>query len=82
MLTALTGLSRAEFSLGNKNSAWTQAAQALQFFGEIELYSFFVYLTLADIALLLADRGEIIRSLELYGSGHSTRLPGSLPVVR
>jgi predicted ATPase/DNA-binding SARP family transcriptional activator len=67
MFTALTGLSRTELALGDQNVAWLHAIRALQFYGEIRLYNFFVYLTLADIALLLADRGAIIRSLELYG---------------
>jgi DNA-binding SARP family transcriptional activator/predicted ATPase len=67
MLTALTGLSRAEFALGDEVGAWSHAIQALQLYREIQLYSFFVYLTLAEIALLLADRGELIRALELFG---------------
>ncbi len=67
MLTALTGLSRTEFAFGDKVSAWSHAIQALQLYGESQLYSFFVYLTIAEIALLLADRGEIIRALELEG---------------
>jgi tetratricopeptide (TPR) repeat protein len=67
MLTALTGLSRTGYALGNKVNAWTHAMQALQLYKENHLYSFFVYLTLAEIALLLADRGELIRALDLYG---------------
>lgn len=67
ILTALTGLSRTEFALGDKAGAWSHALQALQLFAEIQLYSFFVYPTLAEIALLLADRGDIIRALELIG---------------
>lgn len=67
MLTALTGLSRTEFTTGDKPGAWKHAIQALQLYGEIQLYSFFVYLTLAEIALLLADLGELIRALELFG---------------
>ena len=66
MLTTLSGLSRTEFALGDKTGAWTHAAQALQLFGEIQLYSFFVYLTLAEIALLLADRGELDWAVELF----------------
>jgi tetratricopeptide (TPR) repeat protein len=67
MLTAITGLSRTEFALGNKAGAKAYAIQALQLYGEIQLYTFFVYLTLAEIALLLADRGELLRALEVYG---------------
>ncbi|MBE0697863.1 MAG: hypothetical protein IH586_13155 [Anaerolineaceae bacterium] len=66
MLTALTGLSRAEFALGSRSSAWHHAKQALTLYTEIHLYTFFVFLTLADIALLLADRGEIFQARELY----------------
>jgi hypothetical protein len=68
MLTALTGLSRAEFALGDRSGAWSHARQALHLYLEAQkLYTFFVYLTVAEIALLLADRGEIVQSLELFG---------------
>jgi predicted ATPase/DNA-binding SARP family transcriptional activator len=67
MLTALTGLSRIEFALGDQIGAWSYAIQALHLYREVQLYSFFAYLTVAEIALLLADRGEIIQALELYG---------------
>jgi tetratricopeptide (TPR) repeat protein len=66
MFTSLTGLSRTEFALGDRPSAWLHARQAIQLYSEIQLYSFFVYLTLANIALLLVDRGEILKGLELY----------------
>ena len=66
MFTSLTGLSRTEFALGDRSSAWLHARQAIQLYSEIQLYSFFVYLTLANIALLLVDRGEILKGLELY----------------
>jgi len=66
MFTALTGLSRAELGLEDRSNAWLHARLALQLYSEIRLYSFFVYLTLADIALLLADRGETNMGLELY----------------
>jgi tetratricopeptide (TPR) repeat protein len=66
MLTALTGLSRTEFALGDKSDAWKHSVQALQLYSEIQLYSFFVYLTLAEIALLLADRGELDWAVELF----------------
>jgi tetratricopeptide (TPR) repeat protein len=66
MLTALTGLSRTEFALGNRSDAWTHANQALQLYREVKLYTFFVFQTLAEIALLLVDQGEIARALELY----------------
>lgn len=66
MLTALTGLSRVEFALGNCSAAWQHAMQALQLYREIQLYTFFVYLTLADIALLLENQGEVVQALELY----------------
>ena len=67
MLTALTGLSRAEFALGDRSGAWSHARQALHLYREAQnLFTFFVYLTVAEIALLLADRGEIVRALELY----------------
>ena len=67
MLTALTGLSRAELALGNRSAAWEHARQALQIYTDIHLYTFFAYLSVAVMALLLADRGEIIQALELYG---------------
>jgi DNA-binding SARP family transcriptional activator/predicted ATPase len=67
MLTALTGLSRAELALGDRAAAWEHARQALKIYTEIHLYTFFAYLSLAEIGLLLADRGEIIQALELYG---------------
>ena len=66
MMTALTGLSRTEYGLGDRSSAWRHARQALQLYSEIGLYTFFVYLTLADIAILLADAGERLRAVELY----------------
>jgi tetratricopeptide (TPR) repeat protein len=66
ILSALTGLSRAELALGNRSAAWEHARQALQIYTEIHLYTFFAYLSVAVMALLLADRGEIVRALELY----------------
>jgi len=66
MMTALTGLSRTEYGLGDRSNAWRHARQALQLYREIRLYTFFVYLTLADIAILLADSGEWLRAVELY----------------
>ena len=67
MLTALTGLSRAEFALGERSNARRHARQALQLFSEMQMYTFFAYLTVAEIALLLVDKGEVVRALELYG---------------
>ncbi len=67
MLTALTGLSRTRLALGDRSGAWTYAHQALRIYNEIRMYAFFVYLTIAEVALLLADQGEVIRALELYG---------------
>ncbi len=67
MLTALTGLSRAELALGNHTSAWLHARQAMQLYGELQLFTFFAYLSVAEIALLLADRGEVVLALELHG---------------
>jgi tetratricopeptide (TPR) repeat protein len=67
MLTALTGLSRAELALGERPEAWEHALQALQIYREIRMYTFFAYLALAEIALLLSERGEIVRALELCG---------------
>ena len=66
MFTTLTGLSRTEFALGDRSNAWLHATQAIQLYSEIQLFSFFVYLTLANIALLLVERGEILKGLELY----------------
>jgi tetratricopeptide (TPR) repeat protein len=66
MLTALTGLSRTELALGNRSAAWEHAGQALKIYTEIHLYTFFAYLSVAEMALLLADRGEVIQALELY----------------
>jgi len=65
-LTALTGLSRAELALGKQADAWRSIRQALQLYRELHLYTFFVYLTLAQVALLLADRGEATRAVALY----------------
>jgi len=67
MFTALTGLSRTEFALGNRPGAWQYIRQALHLYAEIQLYGFFVYPTVAAFALLLADQGGVIRALELYG---------------
>lgn len=66
MMTALTGLSRAELALGNRPGAWQCARQALQLYSEIHIYTFFVYGTLADFALLLADQGDVLQALELF----------------
>ena len=66
ILTALAGLSRAELALGDRAAAWEHARQALLIYTEIHLYTFFAYLSVAVMALLLTDRGEIIRALELY----------------
>jgi predicted negative regulator of RcsB-dependent stress response len=66
MLTALTGLSRAEFALGDRPNAWLHAREAVKLYHEVRLYTFFAYLSAAEIALLLADRGELIQALELY----------------
>ena len=65
MMTALTGLSRTEYGLGDRSSAWRHARQALQLYSETRLYTFFVYFTLADVAILLADGGECLRAMEL-----------------
>lgn len=67
MFTALTGLSRVELAFGNRPEAWRYAYQALQCYREVQLYTFFAYLTVAEIALLMADQGETIKALELYG---------------
>jgi tetratricopeptide (TPR) repeat protein len=67
MLTALTGLSRAELALGDRASAWVHAKQALQLYSEMQLFTFFAYLCVAEVALLFADRGEVCLALELYG---------------
>lgn len=66
MFTALTGLSRAELALGEHSNAWLHAKQAVQLYNEIKLYTFFVYLTLAQIALLLADGGEYLKAMKLF----------------
>jgi DNA-binding SARP family transcriptional activator/predicted ATPase len=66
MFTALTGLSRVEFALGKKTEAWRYVHQALCCYSEVQLYTFFAYLTIAEMALLMAFQGEIIRALELY----------------
>jgi DNA-binding SARP family transcriptional activator/predicted ATPase len=67
MLTALTGLSRTELALGNRSAAWEHTRQALQIHHDIHLFTFFTYLSVAEMALLLADRGETIQALELFG---------------
>jgi tetratricopeptide (TPR) repeat protein len=66
MLTALTGLSRAELALGESGNAWRHARQALQLFDQIQLFTFFVYPTVAVYALLLAGNGQVIKALELF----------------
>lgn len=66
MMTALTGLSRAELTLGERTNARHHARQALQLYKDRQLYTFFAYLTLAEMALLLADQGEIVGALDLY----------------
>jgi predicted ATPase/DNA-binding SARP family transcriptional activator len=65
MLTALTGLSRVELAQGDRVSAWQHARQALSLYNEMQLFTFFAHLSLAEIALLLADQGKIIQALEL-----------------
>jgi DNA-binding SARP family transcriptional activator/predicted ATPase len=68
MLTALTGLSRAELVLGEDANARQHARQALQLYQDMgQLYTFFAYLTVAEIAMLLADQGEIMQALVLNG---------------
>ena len=67
MLTALTGLSRAKWALGDWAGAWEDALQALRLYCEGNALEFFVFQTLAVIALLLAEKGDIQRALELYG---------------
>jgi len=66
-LTALTGLSRAELALGDRSAAWEYALQALQIYSDVPLFAFFAYLTVAQMALLLVEQGEIVQALELYG---------------
>ena len=66
MLTALTGLSRVEFAFGKKTEAWRYIHQALCCYSEVQLYTFFAYLNIAEMALLMAFQGETIRALELF----------------
>jgi DNA-binding SARP family transcriptional activator/predicted ATPase len=75
LFVSLTGLSRSEFAVGDRLNAWMHAKLALQLYCEIQLYSFFVYLTLSNFALLLIDHGEIVKGLELY---HLTTRQGYL----
>jgi len=67
ILTSLTGLSRAELALGERTNARRHARQALQLFNQMQMYTFFAYLTVAEIAVLLADHGQVLHALELYG---------------
>jgi hypothetical protein len=53
-------------ALGDRSSAWSHASQALRLYRQVQLYTFFAYHIVAEIALLLADRGEIAWALELY----------------
>jgi len=62
----LTSLSRAVFALGRRAEAWQNAVQALSLYNEIRIHTFFVYLTPADLALLLVDQGEILQAMEVY----------------
>jgi DNA-binding SARP family transcriptional activator/predicted ATPase len=65
-LTALAGLSRVELAFGDRRAAWEHAQQALNIHADIQLFTFFAYLPVAQMALLLIDQGEIVRALELY----------------
>jgi tetratricopeptide (TPR) repeat protein len=66
MFTALTGLSRAQLALGDRQGAWFHAVRALRIYADVQLYTFFAYLTVAEIALLLVERGEVKWAFELY----------------
>ncbi len=66
-MTALIGLSRTELALDDCTAAWEHLRQALRLYGEMQLYTYFVYLGLAQAGLLLAREGKTVRGLELYG---------------
>lgn len=66
MITALTGLSRIELALGNRTEAWAYTRQALQLYAGIRMFTFFIYLTLAQAALLHAGDGDFLQAAELY----------------
>jgi DNA-binding SARP family transcriptional activator/predicted ATPase len=62
---ALAGLSRAEFALGNRAKAWKHALHSLESSEEAPEFISLLY-TLAAMALLLVDAGEMERAVELY----------------
>jgi tetratricopeptide (TPR) repeat protein len=66
MLTALSGLGRAELGLGDRASAREHALKALRLYGKGDVLGFFVPMALAVVALLLAERGQAREALELY----------------
>ncbi|NSW52597.1 MAG: hypothetical protein HPY85_08855 [Anaerolineae bacterium] len=66
IITALTGLSRTALALGNGTEAWAYTRQALQLYAGIRIFTFFIYLTLAQAALLHAGDGDFLQAAELY----------------
>jgi DNA-binding SARP family transcriptional activator/predicted ATPase len=62
----LAGLSRAELALGNRAKAWKHALHSLALNDEVPDFISLLY-TLAVMALLLIDVGEMERAVEVYG---------------
>jgi tetratricopeptide (TPR) repeat protein len=62
----LAGLSRAELALGNRTKAWKHALHSLALNDEVPDFISLLY-TLATMALLLIDIGEMERAVEVYG---------------
>jgi predicted ATPase/DNA-binding SARP family transcriptional activator/tetratricopeptide (TPR) repeat protein len=57
--TALASLSHAEFALGERELAWEHALESLHILDRIHTLAFFIPRTLAILALLYLDRGNI-----------------------
>jgi DNA-binding SARP family transcriptional activator/predicted ATPase len=68
----LASLSRVDCALGARGAAWAQALEALELLSTARHVHWMSY-ALADIALLLADRGEVERAVEIYAL--ATRQP-------
>jgi len=63
--TALASLSHAEYGLGKRADAWEHALESLRILTEIHAFAFFIPRSLAILALLDVDRGNVDMAREL-----------------
>jgi len=63
--TTLASLGHAEFSMGKNTEAWNHALESLELLTRIHMFTFFVPRTLAILALLYKERGNIDIAIEL-----------------